>query len=655
MTDESRDRQAAMDLAEESRETRWLHPSFAGEIFQGAFRWEMLHPFPEQDPEDRRIGDEYIETVREVLENFIDPGEVDRTEELPNEALLALAEIGCFGLKIPREYDGLGLSQANYNRVIAFIATYCSATAACLSAHQSIGAPQPILVFGTEGQRRTYLPRLARGAVSGFALTEPGVGSDPAKMATTATPSEDGSSYVLTGQKLWCTNGPSAELVIVMALTPPRIIDGKERPQVTAFLVETDSPGFEVAHHCSFMGIRGVSNGLLRLNKVEVPAENMVGEPGRGLKIALETLNTGRLTVPASTAASGKAAMHHARKWSTEREQWGGPIGGHQAVGKILANIVADTFAMDSMNAVSCALVDQGAVDFRLEAAIAKYFCAETAWRIADDFVQVRGGRGYETAESLRARGEDPIPAERMLRDTRILRIIEGTSEIMRLFIAREAMDSHVRRILPILAKRGKMGGLVWDALKFYAVWYPKTWLPAPRNFNCRNLSGRNLRHLAFVSKYSRKLARTMFHTMIRFGQELDREQLVLQCLVDTGTDLFAMAVTLAHAEGALKDAPDKQALQDLADLFCRNARARVKANLRGVRQNHNGMVSRVAAHFMGGKYDWMVEGIYTDFPPSLRRPQRPEEESAPHAEPEEPDIETEPEVGEEETEQVPK
>ncbi|HOF39388.1 MAG TPA: acyl-CoA dehydrogenase family protein [Candidatus Hydrogenedentes bacterium] len=640
-----RERERAMDLAEESREAEWTYPSFVEELFHGNFRWDLLHPFPEQSPEDKRTGDEYINKIRRVLEAYIDPCEVDRSGEIPEEALLALADAGAFGLKIPREYGGLGMSQTNYNRIMEFIASYCTSTAVCLSAHQSIGVPQPLKLFGSEEQKKKYLPRLAKGAVSAFALTEPQVGSDPAKMRTRAELSEDGTYYTINGEKLWCTNGPCAEILVVMALTAPRIVRGRERPQVTAFIVESSEPGFEVVHRCSFMGIRGISNGLLRFTNVKVPAGNIIGQPGQGLKIALTTLNTGRLTVPAAAVAVGKACMHFSQKWINERVQWGAPIGKHQPVARMIADMAADTFAMDSVNTLACAMVDQGGVDVRLEAAMAKYYCSETAWRLVDDFLQVRGGRGFETAESLGMRGEEPIPTERMLRDARISRIIEGTTEIMRLFIAREALDAHVRRIMPLMTGKGPRGRLFWDAVKFYARWYPRLWLPSAVSLNVRNLTPRNQDHVLYIARASRKLARTLFHTMAKYRQKLEREQLILQAFVDIGTDLFAMAAALSRAEFELKAYAGDETLQDLVDLFCTNARRRIRDNFRKAKQTRGRAISRVANAFMAGKYRWMITDVYTDFPPAsrparmtrpveLKRPETPAPQTEEHESP---------------------
>jgi alkylation response protein AidB-like acyl-CoA dehydrogenase len=607
-------------LAEESREKEWKFPSFVAELFKGDFRWDLIHPWLAQDPEDKRIGDEFMARLKPVLEQSIDPDKVDREARLPESAVRALAEAGCFGLKIPKEYGGVGLSQTNYNRVVAFIGSYCQSTAVWVSAHQSIGVPQPLKIFGTEEQKKEYLPKFAKGAVSAFALTEPNVGSDPAKMQTIATPSEDGTYYTLNGEKLWCTNGPVADILIVMAKTPSKIVNGKERPQITAFIVEADTPGYEVAHECRFMGIRAISNGLLRFTNVKVPTKNIIGKPGDGLKIALTTLNTGRLTMPGVSAGGGKSCLYFTRGWSNERVQWGVPIGKHQAVANMNADIAANTFAMEAMQLLSCAFVDRGKADIRLEAAMAKYFCTEVGWKVVDEFMQVRGGRGYETADSLRARGEKPIPTERMLRDARISRIIEGTSQIMQLFIAREAMDTHVSRVMPIMMSRGGLKEkwpLIKKAMGFYVGWYPKQWLPGGPSYNVKHLSPANQDHLRYINRTCRRLARSLFHTMAKYQQKLEKEQLVMSAFVDIGTDLFAMASTLSYAEYLLGQRGGDPTLQDLADLFCMQARDRIEINFRGARRNFNRLKEKVGEAVLDGRYEWLTEGVYTELPPS--------------------------------------
>ena len=619
-----KEKQKSMDLAEESREKEWKYPSFIAEMFKGKFRWDLVHPFPVQGPEDKKIGDEMILKAKDLLERTLDPDKVDRTYEYPKEALKAMGEAGFFGMKIDKEYGGLGLSQTNYNRIVAYIGTYCQSTATWLSAHQSIGVPQPLKMMGTPEQKKKWLPRLAAGEISAFALTEPGVGSDPAAMKTRAVPSEDGKYYLITGEKLWITNGPDSDILIVMAQTPPVVIKGKERPQITAFVVDRKDPetakGFEVAYRCRFMGLHGISNGLLRFTDMKVPAANIVGKTGEGLKIALMTLNTGRLTVPALSSAGGKHALHYAHKWCNTRIQWGVPIGKHQAVANMTSRMAAETFAMESINWLACALADKGGVDIRLEAAMAKYFCTETGWRVGDDLMQVRSGRGYESFDSLRGRGEEPVVCERTMRDARVSRILEGTSEIMQLIIAREATDMHMRKVMPIMNPKTPMGqkiSMAFKAMGFYATWFPTTFMPAFAPADVKHLSAKNRAHLGFVARTCKRLARKIFYPMAVYGPKLERKTLILARFVDVGTDLYAMAASLSRAEMLLAQDPSNKTVNDVVDLFCRIARRRIKNNFKLVWDRaHDNLIDKVGKQFLEGGLSWMVNGVYTDDPP---------------------------------------
>ncbi len=502
-----------------------------------------------------------------------------------------------FGIKIAKEYGGLGMSQINYNRIVQLVASHCASTAVLLSAHQSIGVPQPLKLFGTDEQKQKYLPRLAAGAISAFALTEPGVGSDPSKMTTTATPVEDGAAWLINGEKLWISNGPIAEIMVVMARTnDPQA----ERPEITAFIVEADTPGFSTLHRCDFMGLKGLQNGLLKFENVRVPKENIIEGLGRGLKLALQTLNTGRLTLPAASGGAMKQVLAMATQWANERKQWGAPVGHHEAVAHKLATMAAETFAVESITWLTSALADRHQVDIRLEAAMAKLFCTEALWRCVDAGVQVRGGRGYETADSLAGRGEPAMPMERLMRDARINLIIEGTSEIMRLFIAREALDPHLK-IAGASATSDKVDLL--GAAKFYATWYPKLWLPR------FGLSGdvevpRRLRgHLRFLERGTRRLARDLFHMMMLHRQGLQRRQMVLGRLVDTGAELFAIVASLSRA--ASRGAP-VGAVQ-LADLFCRQARRRIAALHRGVYANDDARAYKTARAVLDDQFPWLT------------------------------------------------
>src|SRR6516164_10290407 len=445
----------ARQVAEEAREADWQRPSFGKQLYLGDFQLDLIHPHPQPEEEAVRRGEEFCARMREFCETSVDGAVIENDAKIPDEVVKGLAALGAFGMKISPEYGGLGLSQLSYNRALMIVSSVSPALGALLSAHQSIGVPQPLALFGTEEQKRRFLPRCARGEISAFLLTEPDVGSDPARLGATAVPSEDGSEYTLNGVKLWTTNGVVADLLVVMANVPKS--DG-HRGGITAFVVEAAAEGITVENRNEFLGLRGLENGVTRFHDVRVPAVNRIGKEGQGLKIALVTLNTGRLSLPASCAATGKVACKIAREWSKERIQWGRPIGEHEAIGKKIAFIAATAYALDTIVDLSSRLADDKRGDIRIEAALAKLYCSEMAWRVADELVQVRGGRGYETAASLAARGERGVPAEQMLRDTRINRIFEGSTEIMHLFIAREAVDEHLAAAGGLIAPGSPVG-----------------------------------------------------------------------------------------------------------------------------------------------------------------------------------------------------
>jgi alkylation response protein AidB-like acyl-CoA dehydrogenase len=606
--------QESREVAEAARETEWTAPSFVRELFLGNFRLDLIHPYPHQTPEDRAKTDAYIARLRQFIEANVDSDAIDRTGELPPDVVDGLRQLGAFGLKIPEEYGGVGLSQVGYGRTIGMVTSRDGNLTALLSAHQSIGVPQPLKMFGTPEQKKKYLPRLAKGAISAFALTEPGVGSDPAALSTTATPTEDGSAFILNGEKLWCTNGTMAELLVVMARTPNKVKNGKEIPQITAFIVEADTPGVEVTHRCRFMGLKAIQNAVIRFDNVRVPRENILWGEGKGLKLALVTLNTGRLTLPMSAAYGAKVAVEISRKWAAERVQWGAPVGRHDAVAQMLGGMAADAFAVESMAELSSSLADQARNDIRLEAAIAKLWTTEIGWRIVDDCLQIRGGRGYETADSLRARGEKPIAVERMMRDFRINRIFEGSTEIMRLFIAREAVDTHLSVAGDLIdpgASAGKKMGALAKAGAFYATWLPKQFvgkglLPSYGEF------GELATHLRFVERVSRKLARNMFLAMGRYQAKLERKQALLGRFVDIGAELYAMAATIVRAHAMRSEHPDAVRL---ADVFCLRSRLRVKKLFHDLWDNADDATYKLAQDVLAGRYAWLEDGALPAVP----------------------------------------
>jgi alkylation response protein AidB-like acyl-CoA dehydrogenase len=612
----------ARDVAEAARETEWTHPSFVRELFLGRFRLDLIHPHPRPDPEAMARAEPFMAKLRALIER-VDSDAIDRNGQIPEDVIEELRAMGAFGIKIPREYGGLGLSPLAYVRAMELVTSKDGSLTALLSASQSIGVPQPLALFGTDEQKRRFFPRLAAGAISAFALTEVDAGSDPANMTTAAVPTEDGSHFVINGEKLWCTNGTRAELFVVMARTSDVVVGGRQRKQITAFIVERDTPGVEVVQRLRFMGLKGIENGLIRFTNVRVPRENILWGEGKGLKLALTTLNTGRLTLPAGCAGVGKAMLAVARRWAAERVQWGQPIGRHEAVAHKLASMAATTFAMESVAELSTLLYERGGYDIRLEAAVAKLYNSEAGWRIVDDTLQIRGGRGYETAESLARRGEPPIPIERAMRDFRINLIFEGSSEIMRLFIAREAVDHHMRTAFALVepgATPGQRLQALGRVLRFYPAWYAARWvgrgqLPSYGEF------GRLAPHLRFAERTTRRLARAIVHAMVRFGPKLERRQMVLFRAVDIGAELFAMSAACARAQMLAGQGQPEAAT--LADAFCRQSRDRIRRLFAELFSPTDATLSRLARQVLDGQHAWLEAGIVGVLQGSETRDQR--------------------------------
>ncbi|MFQ5505782.1 MAG: acyl-CoA dehydrogenase family protein [Planctomycetota bacterium] len=430
--------------------------------------------------------------------------------------------------------------------------------------------------------------------------------------------SEDGKQYILNGVKLWCTNGTLAELLVVMARNP-------KTGRINAFVVETDWEGVSMDHRCRFMGLRALSNAQLSFDNVKVPAENLIGGDGMGLKIALVTLNTGRLSLPAATSGAVKQLVEICRKWGNVRVQWGQPIGKHEAIAHKIADLTATAFAMEAIAEFVGDLADREGVDIRLEAAAAKEWNTVQCWRQIDEALQVRGGRGYETEISLRDRGDCPVPIERIMRDCRINTIFEGSSEIMHLFMAREAVDKHLEvagaLINPKVGWGKKLAALPGMAL-FYLGWYPKLWfgwsLP-PRHSEF----GRFATHLRFAEAAARKLARNVFHGMLRFGPKLEKRQAFLFRAVNVAIEIFVITASVARAhrlrelghEGA-------ESAELLADLAARTARRKIKRLFKELWSNDDNLKYEVGRGVLEGKHEWIERGaVGTGFDAEDMRP----------------------------------
>lgn len=611
------DAASARKVAEASREQTWERPSFAKGIYMGDVDFSLITPMPAQDPQAAARGKEFLAQLISVLDSF-DASRIEDAARVPDEYIKALRDVGAFGMKIPQEYGGLELSLLDYGRALMRIGSISPALGALLSAHQSIGVPEPVKSFGTEAQKREYLPRCAAGEISAFLLTENDVGSDPARLGTHATLNEEGTHYILEGSKLWTTNGVVADLLVVMAAVTPHEAQGAQpagKGGITAFIVEADAAGITVENRNAFMGLRGIENGVTRFASVQVPVENRLSREGSGLKIALSTLNTGRLSIPAMCAGAGKWSTKIARDWSVARVQWGLPVGKHQAVAAKLSYMAASTYALEAVFELSASLADAGMKDVRIEAALAKLYSSEVSCKIVDELIQIRGGRGYETAASQAARGERAVPAEQLLRDLRINRIFEGSTEIMHLLIAREAVDAHLQAAGALAQADSSLeekARAAVDASGFYARWLPKLVVGAgtlPGSFAER---GPLAKHLRFIERSSRRLARQTFAGMARWQAGMDKQQVFLGHIVDIGAELFAMAATITKTLSLHDSAAEQRySAETLAQAFCEQATKRCEEHFKALWNNTTHRDQQVASKLLDGEFTWLEDGVH--------------------------------------------
>ncbi|MDT0382140.1 acyl-CoA dehydrogenase family protein [Streptomyces sp. DSM 42041] len=559
-------------------------PGFGAELFLGRLRADLLS-LPEGDP--RRLDtneEQFLSSLREFCANKIDSTLIEREDCIPDEVIEGLKDIGAFCIKIPREYGGLGLSGLCYLRALMLVSSVHSSLGELLAAHQAIGLPQPLVLFGTEEQKRAFLPRCSR-EISAFTLTEADIGNDPFRMHTTAVPDYESDTYTLNGVKLWVTNGVLADLLVVMAMVPP---SGTGDGGMTAFVVEADSPGVTIEHRSSFLGLRGLENGVIRLHNVAVPAGNRIGKEGEGLDVALTAQDTGRLSLPAACAAAAKWSLMIARQWTSTRVQWDRPIGEQEAVAGKLSYIASTAFALEAMVEVTGHHADAGKSDTRLDAELAKLFASEKAWLVADELMQLRGGRGYETAESAAERGERGVPVEQLMRDLRIGRIFDGSSEALKTFIASavtESMHSTAEPVAPPPAAGDDHTHAVADE--------------APTGL---------VTHLDFAYSAARRLGDLVGELAgLPEAAPPDDRQRDWGRLVDIAAELYAMSVSCTYATAltAHGDTPVQ-----LADVFCAQAKRRVTTLFDQLVNNTDARDRVAARHTLDGHYTWLEEGI---------------------------------------------
>ncbi|HEY5931421.1 MAG TPA: acyl-CoA dehydrogenase family protein [Nitrospira sp.] len=610
---------------EEARE-RSAGQSFMVGLFAGKPDFSLLLML-EESPEDQAAWEEFRPRLETFLRTQVDPDEIERTAKIPDSVLKGLFALGAFGMKIPRQYGGLGFSYTNYGRALMLMASWCNALALTVAVPQSIGIAMPILMFGNEEQRQKYLPLVAREAVSAFALTEPMTGSDAANIATEAILDSAGTAFIVNGEKLWCTNGPIARYITLLARVPATrsqnngetrwepVPNGKGADEQvhTAFILDMNSPGVKIRQRCQFEGCRGIENAHMTFTDVHIPTENVIGEVGRGLKYALTILNVGRaVSIPSICLGMAKQAWQPTLDQANQRVTFQKPLGTRQTQRMRIGRMASNLFAMESLALTAWRMADQHTYDVRIEAALAKLFCSEKTIQFLKDAQTIFGGMGYETAESKQFRGEPAFGIEQLVRDVEMYRIGEGATDILRPFVAREGLDMHLQRAGHLFDDQATGVRRLTEfrkLLKFYVPWYRSQWrgsrLPSRPEFQHPKVHSQ----LAFVERTSRRFARTIFYAMLLHRQRLRDDQGRQNRIEMIGEDLLVIAATALYAEAQERTAghPD---VWDLAEESFREAKQRVEQHIKELIRNQDTAVTAVGEKALSGRYPSLVSGI---------------------------------------------
>jgi hypothetical protein len=604
--------QGAEAVAETARD-KTAYAGFLAGLFEAEVRWDLLTSI--SIPPISPPALDFFERFKSILLS-VDSERVDREEELPEPLLKSLADLGAFGIKIPKRFGGQEFTQYEYQRLATLCGSVDAALTVLLSAAQSIGVPEPLRLFGTEEQQAKYLPRLARGEISGFALTERQVGCDISKVETYAVRvTEHGETvgYRLTGKKFFITNSAkqdgeflSSMLVVIARIVdrPEEVQDPQAQKRYGAFIVETHWPGCSVTR-LRFEGVRGIYNGAPAFDQVYVPADNLLGGEEDGLRIALATLTVGRLTLPAACLGGLKQCLSVMRWWGRARVQWNKPIGEHNLIGEKLCRAAAYTLALESVMAFCGAWANKKG-DLRMESAASKILGSEWYWETVNDLFQVRGGRGFMTEESQRRSGEIGIPVMRMMRDARINLVWEGTSEILRIWMAREGLAPYIEQGFALL--KGTASQRLAASL-YYGRMALRSCVPFSMSGGSGMFGRDSQRWVRFIESASRRLTRRILGTAIRHQQSLHHKQLLLQDIVNDSLTLFPMAATVWYA--AQPDMQGKPGIQALMDYFCQEMADSLNPEAKRIsRHKKDADVYRLSKAIMNGEYVWLEEGI---------------------------------------------
>ena len=604
-------------------------PSFTRGIFAGAVHDALLFPYPEtldvRDPEEARVVRRLITELSRMRGDLIDSEQIDEDEKIPEEVIRAFAETGLLGITIPKEYGGLGLSTAAYARVFGAVSAIDPSCAVLIGVHCGLGA-KAIVLFGTEEQKSRYLPMLARGeTLAAYALTEPETGSDAQNIKTTAELNEDG-DWILNGRKIWIGNGHRAGVIATFAQTlVARRGESVHRP--TAFIIRPDMPGFRVVGTVRKLGIRGSTQAELSYENLRVPGDHVLGTVGKGFAAAVTVLNAGRMSLAAGCTSGTKLILGEMAKYAEQRVQFGRPIADFEITQRKLARTASEVYASEAMLGLLTALADRPESDHSLEAACSKVFSSDLLWRAADDLVQVAGGRGFVK----------PYPYERILRDSRINRIFEGTNEILRLFIALNGIQGPAGRLKELgTALRNPLRSL--GLLSGYAASRVKTALGASATLDVA-LDPRLADHKKYFEKHVAELAAATERMVIKYKADIVERQLVLERLADMAIDMYATAAVIARTQRFLDEKGAEACARELAlcDLFCVDAGQRFRANRIALDSAEDAVRRQVAADVRAvagyGVVDTILEvsdpgpaepDDEADAPKAKRRPSRP-------------------------------
>lgn len=561
--------------------TKLLSPAKA--LFLGEVLEERYFPFPSVSSTERETLKMVIESVDRFLEARAEEfREFDKVGAQPQEYIDSLKELGLFGLIIPEEYGGIGLSNSGYSRVLQQITRYDGSSSLTVGAHSSIGM-KGLLLFGTPEQKKRYLPKLASGEmIAAFCLTEPGSGSDAASIKTQARKQSDG-GYILNGEKIWITNGAFAEFFTVFAKT-------EEAPgAITAFIVERGFAGLSTGPKEDKMGIRASATTSVVFDNVRVPAENVLGEPGKGFKVAMAILNNGRTGLGGGCVGAMKSLLRHATKQASERKQFGKPIAEYGLIKEKLGQIAVNCYATESVVSMIGYYIDSGFEDFSVEAAISKVFASEALWQSGNEALQIAGGNGFMRE----------YPYERIVRDSRINLIFEGTNEILRLYIA----FGGLKEAGNYLKQVGKSAGQLFkdpfsgfEVLSDYAAKKVSQYTPIGR-LSIKAVHPELREQAEIIEHLVPRLAIAAEAILRRYGKDLEGQQLLVKRLADITIDLFVAICVLSRTTKKIEKSGMSGSVQErnLATLFIHQAKRRIRSNLRRLIKNEDEILQNVA------------------------------------------------------------